>query len=185
MMEEEIREEQLPEDEPIPEAGGIEPVDDTSRLNDEIPAVVGQIVFQSPPTSRLPPGMPPTEASEQAERYVNLTSPILHMVQFHTCLGGVAHLSPTARLIIGVSALLGGALIMKLPGRKRERKSNRVDHQPREEESTPHVSVTDRSPGGNADFAGNPDRSQSNFTTGGRGDSIRTPASEVGGIGPT
>jgi len=91
-------------------------------MNIIIPSMVGQFAFGSPPTSALPPGVAASPQSEQAQQYVNHTAPILDMIDFHRCLGPMAHISPMARLIIGGMILIGGVVIMKLPVIKQKKK---------------------------------------------------------------
>ena len=114
------------------------------KLNVIIPSMVGQIAFGSAPSSALPPGIPPSAKSEQAQQYVNTTAPILDMMNFHECLGPMTYISPTARLIIGGVILIGGVVVMKLPQMKKQ-KEKKEQKEKRDAEDKPDDS---RSPEG-------------------------------------
>ena len=120
-----IREETLP---PTPEHEEPKEAQDEKpdrRMNVFIPSMVGQFTFGSPPTSALPPGVAATPQSEESQKYVNNTAPILDMIDFHLCLGPMAHISPTARLIIGAVVLIGGVVVVKLPVIKQKKKEKK------------------------------------------------------------
>jgi len=95
------------------------------NLNVVIPTIVAQVAFGSFPTSSLPDGIPPSPQSDQAERYVQFTAPILELIDFHECLGGMEEISRTGRLIIGGLVLVGGVVAMKLPERTQRKKQEK------------------------------------------------------------
>jgi len=126
VAEEEIREETLsPTVTEIDEQKDAQEEQPDRSMNFLIPSMVGQFAFGSPPTSALPEGAIATPQSEESQRYVNNTAPVLEMIDFHLCLGPMAHISPTARLIIGGVVLIGGVIVLKLPVIKQKNKDKK------------------------------------------------------------
>jgi hypothetical protein len=119
-MSEEIKTEPLPEE---PEVIEEEPpfteadLEGLSEANHVVPELLASIVFKSPPASKLPPSMPVTKDALLAEQYVSQTSPLLEILGFHTCLGGVGRLPTGVRLIGSLIVLVGGVFLVKLQDR--------------------------------------------------------------------
>jgi len=111
--EEDLRTADPPEPEPGEDQTTPEPTPEEldRNLNYQIPYAVGQIAW-------------PNEA-ELAQRYVNTTGPILNLIDFHTCLGPMGQLPPTARLIIGCAAIIGGVVMIKVGQARKEKDEQR------------------------------------------------------------
>lgn len=116
------REVGLEDESPLLDAATLPPPQKSDpRVNVVLPSLIASTIFRSAPTSSLPSGALPTPASERAQGYVNLTVPVLEMVEFHECLGVIGELSPTVRLIIG-TATLGIAAAIMMPRVKKSKK---------------------------------------------------------------
>ena len=114
---------------PQPDAEG-----DPRLLNKVLPSVIAQVVF-TPTAATGPDGAPP-DPKQLAAQYVAMTSQILDLVEFHTCLGGMGELSKTTRLIIGVVALAGGVLLMR-PKKPRTKRRPSADHNQSQQSERP------------------------------------------------
>jgi hypothetical protein len=101
-----------PEKEGTEEAAFEAALEPDRQLNVILPSVIAQVAFRAKPEAE---GGKPLTPEEMAQQYVSFTSPILDMVEFHTCLGVIGELSPTVRLIIGVVVLAGGILLVQPP----------------------------------------------------------------------
>lgn len=135
---EDVVEEELPGEEDL---GGEEkyspppePEGDPRLLNKVIPTVIAQVVF-APTAAGGSDGAPP-DPQQLAAQYVAMTSQILDLVEFHTCLGGMGELSKTTRLIIGVVALAGGVLLMRPKKPRMKRGPSADNNQPKQGEHT-------------------------------------------------
>lgn len=138
------------EHEPLPDAESPETVDPEiiegdsiedafqgSEVNEVVPELLAAVVFRSPPASKLPPSLPPTKDAVLADQYVSQTRPLLEILGFHTCLGGVGRMSTGVRLVGSLLVLVGGMVVVKLQDweRKEKQKGTEGEEQPEQEDT--------------------------------------------------
>lgn len=100
------------------------------EINRVITTMIAGIAFRETPQRE--DGKPPSP-KELAAQYVQFTTPILDMIEFHQCLDVVGTLSKNARLGIGVGVLVLGLVLYRLPlsrAKKKEKKSE-IPNQPK------------------------------------------------------